>query len=369
MPRLVASTCGTSLLTSRALVSPAPQVKELVGRYTNMLEAELPAAKRAVFDEHLQNVRDRLVAAPPHEAEVLSAELHGIIRYYGQEWPAAARRDRHVLLHTDTYLGSRTAALVQEWLEGQGVHAALKCMRGLNTSSTRAFESGMVEVVAWCQQTQDDFRPAGWRVVYNLSGGFKSWQGYISALGMLYADELVYIFETGSEVIHIPRLPLTLDLAEVRVHFDLLRRMSIEPVAPEALQGVREALYSERDGRMGLSVLGEVLFGQARNELYRERLLPSPHAHLRFGPQAEPSSRRWAGTRQMAQINARMDDLARYLLHGWPTKGLDFKALQGNPTLPSTHEVDLWSDGLPWRGFGHFEGPVFVIDRFGEHLR
>jgi CRISPR/Cas system-associated protein Csm6 len=48
-------------------------------------------------------------------------------------------------------------------------------------------------------------------VVFNLTGGFKSVQGFLQAISSFYADETIYIFQFSSELLQIPRLPIKLD--------------------------------------------------------------------------------------------------------------------------------------------------------------
>jgi putative CRISPR-associated protein (TIGR02619 family) len=369
--RVLVSTCGISVFTGR-LGAPVPEVSRLLKRYANAPVDGVDGSEEwKPLREHTASVRRRLRTAAPQEAADASAEIKGILHFYGRgSWPQAAQRDTLVLLYTDTYLGSEAAAAVSGWLESQGVHARSECMRGLNTASTAAFEAGMIEVVEWCKDTHEQFRRHGVRVVYNLSGGFKSWQGYMTALGMLYADELVYIFEEALELIRIPRLPITLDPSEAEQQFALLRRMHVDSVPAVEAQGLREALRQVSGERATLSVLGELLFLERRDAEYRSRLLPSPHPRVRFGPELERSARQWNGTRQMEEINRRMDDLVRWLLGGQPLHRLDAKRLQGDPCPPSTHEFDLWADGGAWRGFYHQEQDgVVVVDRVGPHLR
>ncbi len=362
----MASTCGTSLLTNNASV----EMRALLTRVANRRADELSGDPRRDVDQRIADVDKAMAVAAVMDAARASAELHGIIAFYGGGWPREARRDTHVLLHTDTYLGTRATEIVRDYLEREGVHASLQCMRKLTTASGAAFEAGMEDAVDWCQETDREQRANGVHVVYNLSGGFKSWQGYMSALGMLYADELVYIFEQSDELIRIPRLPLSIDSGEVVRHFDPLRRMHVAPVPAEEAVGVRESLVTVRDGVAKLSFLGLVLFEACARQIYETRLLEPPHALIRFGPHLEESARRWEGRRQMADINRRVDALAKYLIEGrrHMPAGLDLKGLQGDPQPPSDHEFDLWSDGAAWRGFGHFEGKVFVIDRVGLAL-
>jgi hypothetical protein len=59
-------------------------------------------------------------------------------------------------------------------------------------------------VIRWCQDTLPGYRESGYHIVFNLTGGFKSIQGWMQTLGMFYADEIVYIFETGKELLPGP---------------------------------------------------------------------------------------------------------------------------------------------------------------------
>lgn len=372
MNRLVASTCGTSIFT-QPFAGPDPAVAQMLRTETNLSEREFQGRPDlAAVDAHMDRVTERLLAAPRHVAEGASAEIHTLIRLYGEGWPQEARGETLVLLHTDTHIGRRAAEAVQGWLEAQDVHATLHRMLRLTTASTAAFEAGMHEVVNWCAETDQDWRQKGVRVVYNLSGGFKSWQGYMSALGMLFADELVYIFETGHELIRIPLLPLQFDLEDLGTQIDLLRRMHHEPVPAEEAAVLKEALLQAHEGQAGLSVLGEMLFVQCAKRVYPQRILPSPHPRVRLGPRVAAGARGWAGRREMADLNHRIDDLVQCVCHRHnpdcnPAR-LNFKKLVGNPHPPSDHEFYLWSDGAAGRGFGHFEGDTFVVDTVDGHL-
>ena len=56
-------------------------------------------------------------------------------------------------------------------------------------------------------------------------------------------------------------------------------------------------------------------------------------------------------------LNRAIDNLSRYL----DTEGrinlssFNFRALEGDPKPPSTHEFNLWSTQNAWRGFCHYE--------------
>ncbi|MBK8043622.1 MAG: hypothetical protein IPK21_13770 [Haliscomenobacter sp.] len=68
------------------------------------------------------------------------------------------------------------------------------------------------DLLKWCDETLPGYRTAGYEIIFNLTGGFKSLQGYLNTIGMFYADRIVYIFESGQEVIAIPKLPVKLEM-------------------------------------------------------------------------------------------------------------------------------------------------------------
>jgi hypothetical protein len=75
----------------------------------------------------------------------------------------------------------------------------------------------------------------------------------------------------------------------------------------------------------------------------------------------------------MAQINEKMDDLARYVESNRTINppSLDFKMLKGGARQGSTHEIDAWRDGSAKRIFGHFDprNPShFIVDRLDKAL-
>lgn len=49
-------------------------------------------------------------------------------------------------------------------------------------------------------------------------------------------------------------------------------------------------------------------------------------------------------------------------------KSLSFKKLTGTPVPRCTHEFYLWSDKDAARGFGYFDGDVFIFEDMREHL-
>src|SRR5439155_15246598 len=128
-----------------------------------------------------------------------------------------AKGDMHYLIATDTALGKMAAETIKEFLRGLHIPTDVYSPVRLSSAEPQDFSKGIKDLMHWCERHIPDYRKAGYRVIFNLTGAFKSLQGYLNIVGMFYADQIVYIFETGS-LISIPRLPVRVDIEALREH-------------------------------------------------------------------------------------------------------------------------------------------------------
>jgi putative CRISPR-associated protein (TIGR02619 family) len=363
MPKLILSTCGTSLLTNIADVC-----RKLVIDHANVRQPEdIPEEERTELETLIGEMNMKLKEATDEEKANLSAEFNGLLRYY--EGRINSGKDTHWLIATDTWLGKVTAKAIQAELERYGHQVEVKPIQDLRTNSLDEFRSAMAELARLCAQEVRGFHDRGWRVVFNLTGGFKSVQGFMQALGMLYADESVYVFEHTSELLRLPRLPIQLNAADlVREHQRVLRRLAVGmAVSSEEAQKVPDILLMEVGGQVTFSAWGEVIWAEAGRDLLKERLWGPVDDKLRFGRGFEKSVEKFTGDR-LRMINERLAQLAHHLnTPDYNPRSLDFKPLKGKND-PWTHECDAWSDQDARRLFGHFEGGVYVVDALDKGL-
>jgi len=364
-PLFVLSSCGTSSLTNGA----SDIERKTITRWTNAPTKEtVESADRQILEARIAVVRETLRTAEKEQAGRMSAELKGILAL--SEGRPQRNADYHLLLCTDTWLGRTAADLAAEWLRERGENVTLHQQTGLRTQLLHEFQIGLSDLVQWCDEVTSGYRAAQYRIVFNLTGGFKSVQGFLQTLGMFYADEVVYIFESGEELLRIPRLPIQM-VAEDRFRERLtdFRRLSLDlPI--ESVEGLPETLLTQFGGMVDLSPWGRLMWEQSRKAIYSERVWESPSSKLRYGKDFEGSVRGLPPDR-CYNVNRKMEVLAQFLEKGekYNTKALDFKALRGNPIPPSTHEIDAWSDLDARRCFGHYEAEgVFVIDRLDKAL-
>jgi len=278
VPNLIISPVGTSVLTQRP---SEDSVLSLLRQTANKQEHELSADEKAELEAHVRSIRARMSEADRQTWKLHSAEVNGILSY-GQPHPS----DMHVLLATDTWQGRSAATII-----GGFVKDALGCPvdtlspKRLSARSREDFHAGMVEFVKWCGDTLPGYRSSGYKVVFNLTGGFKSVQGYLNTLGMLYADEIIYIFEPPSgELIVIPRLPMKLDeeglIGRHAVEFEMMNRAGPLPMRAVDTGDVPESLIETTsiDGTdyAGLSIWGTAVWQRLRKDALGGNLLDWP---------------------------------------------------------------------------------------------
>ncbi len=374
-PLFILSPCGTSLLTNTA----EQEERALVFRYSNAsLIDTIPPEHKKILERIVQRAENTLLSAGMETAAKLSAELNGIIHIYNHRMPANPGRNFHQLLCTDTWLGEQTARLVKMWLTTKGFTADIRKQKDLQTAELASFQLALSDIVSWMQSDMEKWKETH-RVIFNLTGGFKSVQGFLQTLAMFYADEAVYIFETGNTLMRIPRLPVEMKAPDVmKNHFDFFRKLHIGMGNLIPPSDIPESMLIIMDDGICLSPWGELIWEQNRHKLYSMRVYPPPCDFVRPGARFMDSVKMLSSDRRR-HINEKIDDLCLFWLHrnnGKPYNpvSLDFKELKGNPAPPSTHECDAWAEHGGKRIFMHIESgtngnKVLVLDRLGDHLK
>lgn len=360
----VLSPCGTSLLTNQA----DDAEKELVRIYANIKQPDqITPEDKTKLQSLSERVKEKLMSADLDLASRMSAELNGIIKLYGGQLNTV--QDFHSLLCTDTWLGEIAATFVEEWLRSKGFSVEKNRQVDLRTEDIDSFQIALSDIVVWCEHTVPGYRKDGYKIVFNLTGGFKSVQGFLQTLGTFYADETIYIFETAKDLLRIPRLPVEMAAEEtVRQNLEAFRRLSIS-LPTINTSSIPETLLMEVDGQIIFSPWGDLVWEQTKRKIYSDNLYPSPSKKLIFGTNFEHSLKNISSDRFIL-VNERIDQLAKNLETGgqYNPLSLDFKPLKGNPCPPSTHEIDAWADQDAKRLFGHYDNNCFVLDKLDRHL-
>jgi putative CRISPR-associated protein (TIGR02619 family) len=363
MKKFILSPCGTSLLTNSANQAE----KGLLFAHANQKKKEnIESAARFTLETLLERVSEKLENAKISQGKALSAELNGILTFY--ESTEFHPQDFHYLVSTDTWLGEETAKLIQRWLQRENYNVEVRRQKDLQTADLPSFQIALSDLVKeLIYHYLNPYRDQGYHIVFNLTGGFKSVVGFLQSIANVLADETVYIFETSSQLLHIPRLPLTMDFSSViRDYLEDFRQLALDLGDP-SVQDIPETLLLTLDGKSILSAFGEMAWNQSKKSLYGERLWPAPTPNIQFSSQFKKDAKVLDADR-LYNLNQRIDQLAQFLHSERNPGSLDFKQLKGNPMSPSTHEMDAWSDKDAKRLFGHYVDPThkkkgFVLDR------
>ncbi len=369
MRKLILSTCGTSLLTNclNTFGDQADRLRSLLTKHANTTDPNsIPPDEREALTRILDQALEQLLQADTEKSKKLSAELSGL--FILDQGKLDNQNSLHWLIASDTWLGKKTAELIQSKIEEQGAQAEVKVIPQLRTNSIDDFNQGASELARLCHEEVKGMRDGGYRVIFNLTGGFKGVQGYMQALGTIYADECVYTFERTGQLIRLPRLPFILDTKDIiRKHLHAFRRMNFGlKTTVEDIQDMPREFLLEIDDEYTLSTWGQVIWNEGHQAIYEEEVYESFDSKLAFAPSFLSSTLKTSAL-EKRRINERIDDLIQYLHNGKNLKSLDFKPLRGKHN-PWTHECDAWQDGNAKRLFGHFEGGTYILDELAMPL-
>ncbi len=373
MPKkaVVITTCGTSLLTNVAREDAI--LAERIRGSANTTEQSAAPEQRNAIAAAAEKCRGILARGALDEIRKASAELNGLLGFYNNQL-AGAKGDMHFLCHTDTLQGESVARVLHDYMSNNKVNVSVQSFRGLRTDTLQNFHEGLGDVIKWCHETLPGYRKDDYHVVFNLTGGFKSIQGWMQTLGMFYADEIIYIFEAGKELLRIPRIPINIDQAAedaVRTHLPFFRKMAGPNGAcgsAEIPDGLPETFIFRLGDVVELSPWGQLMWRQVRAQLYSEKLLNPPDPRVKYSHKFRSAADGLAPD-QLEHVNERIDDLANYRRDRKMNPArLDYKPLRGNPAPPSTHEIDAWAQSPAWRIFLHTDGDGIILDDLGPGL-
>lgn len=367
MSNLVLNTCGTSLLTNLGIDS---DLRQLLNRSANVQHWEdMTDACAAQLRQHVAARHQLLLGADDVQAKQLSAEINGLLAWQNQaDWQPSGS-DMYLLLATDTALGLSTAQSICAWLQQKGYSAQVISAEGLNTGSLDSFRQALSSLVRQLDELLSAYRSSGYQIQFNLTGGFKSLNGFLQALSTLYADHSFYLFEGSSEVIRIPTLPLTLDANRLMLdHLTTFRRLSQSmPITAAQQQSIPELMLFRLGDDVMLSEWGELLWLSGHKSIYQQQVLPSISERVQYGADFL-SSCSGRSPELVYLINDRIAMLAAY------TEGdckLMLKKLDAKPLQQAQYKAaNIWECDLDGnhRIFMKKQGHCFTLQKVDKAL-
>lgn len=364
MKKLILSPCGTSSLTNAV----PNELRKKLTSITNVRKAtDVDSETRNELQSFFTKRKDEIIQlTDKSEVKKASAELNGILTYFDKHGKNA--QDVIQLLRTDTWLGEITSDIVATWLTSNGYSVAVHKVTDLQTADIIPFKLALAEMFQFVQELITEYRTAGYHIVFNLTGGFKSVNGFLQTIGNQFADEVVYIFESSSELLAIPGLPFSLNYEPLFTEkMDVIRKIQHHlRVTEEEKRGLELFLF-ETDDTVMLNDLGTVVWAQLKKKLYSKYVLNPLISRIRYSKDFLESAQTLAEDR-LYTLNEKLDKLLHYMLTGDSLKSLSIKQIQGKPVQGSTHEFYAWSDRDARRVYCHYEDEILVLDQLGKHL-
>lgn len=277
-PRLVISTVGTSLLTNQIDSECDPDWASQLQDNANLTEQEINPGSEInnIIQDLKQRAEDKLKEANTIEIRETSAELNGIYGLYDDQLENG-KLDHHVLITTDTAQGKITAKIVDKFLQNKKISVEVYTPEKLSTANTKDFNQGIDNLLDWIHRRVEE-EEKKYEIYFNLVGGFKALQGCMNTFGMFYADKIIYIFEGAqSNLITIPRLPITVDYSRLTAHVPTLALLDAGAgLLPSKTEEIPEAMIAEIDGKMTISNWGQLIWNQCKNDFLSKDLQEFP---------------------------------------------------------------------------------------------
>ncbi|MBD2516408.1 putative CRISPR-associated protein [Nostoc sp. FACHB-973] len=280
MQKLVITTVGTSLLTNqidRTCYEEDSWNEKLLETANYSDEKMLNSEDIISIIEELKSRAGNQLAGDIEDVRQASAELNGIYGLYDKKLEQA-KLDHHCLIYTDTAQGRYCALMLEKFLKSKGINNILLLYsENFSTDSDEQFMQGIANLVPILKKKiLDQYK--GYRICFNLVGGFKAMQGYFNTIGMLYADEIIYIFEGSNKIIKIPKLPIIIDQPQVKEYAIQLAVMDVGkvPISWESANKVPKSWLKFTGQEVELSVWGKLIWNECKNELLSQDLLNFP---------------------------------------------------------------------------------------------
>jgi putative CRISPR-associated protein (TIGR02619 family) len=361
--KTIVITCGTSLLTNIDKHKHQP----FVYKNANKDEKDLSSQDKKVFEELFESVKNHLNNNKDNfdELKKSSAELNTIVSYYNEDLKNISG-DCFYLFTTDTYAGKNSGKILKEFLSTQhNLTAHSIKVDKLKADTKNNFEEGIKSVFA--ESLQSIYNDSNREVVFILSGGFKSWSGYMQAVGMFYADKILYQFETsGKEFIEIPKIPFELNDNQKQA----LRLLSVEKQPTEnLLSTLPKTAYLQIGDLYSLDGNGKLLWDNLLKSGFYNVLQESLSDKLSYSPDFKKDYEK-CNEQERKVLGEKIDSLAMFL---------NTNDGRYNPKSLNWHDLininGYQQEFYPFDGndsrrvYAKQQSGKFVLDKIGKHLK
>ncbi len=193
--------------------------------------------------------------------------------------------DNIELFSSETKDGILAARITMQFIQSKWHSTVnIQVVEGLQMDSPGQFRSRGVPnyVRGLVRLLEDPSNKHGRDIVLNATAGYKSLVPYTTLVGLLYQIPVRYVFETSTELINLPPLPVSFDQPLFRRIEPLLARIERETsisqnlIQKELVPADRDAilaLLEEEGDQFTMSALGSMIYQRYRTP---SKLMPSP---------------------------------------------------------------------------------------------
>ena len=359
------TSCGLSILTNFLQSEKGIPPKD-VYKYANAKKKDIDSGFLKTVDNAIDILQERIIELNAHELKRLSAELNTLVTFYDNRFDA---QDFHLLLHTDTYLGTVTAEILEYFLKSRGLQVGKFLAKDLNTDSTEAFEWSLGEIIKDLSQTIEGYRARGYEIIFNLTGGFKGSNSFLQTMASLYADKSIYIFETGKELLVIPRLPIKIDEEFFEKNLDIFRALELGiEVDEDVLQDLPKSVIAQIGDEYILSPWGEIAWQKYKSMLYQERLIEPLSQAIEY---SETFKKDFTSLNpiEKLQLNNSIDNLEKYILDKTNLRSLRYHPLKGEISRRYSHEFYPFDGNDSRRVYCNEVDGHIILEKIDAHLK
>lgn len=356
----ILTTVGLSSLTNglRGIFTP----KEIYD-FSNAPKEEIDPAFITKFDKEIETLKQEIVDFDDAKLKRLSAELNALLRLYKNGFDT---QDFHKLLVTDTYLGKKAAELLETFLKSKGFNVDIYAPRDLRTSDLESFHLSLSEIVKDLSSELEGYKESGYKILFNLTGGFKSINSFMQSMASLWADESIYIFETSDELLTIPRLPLKIDNEIFAKNLHTFRMLEHGlPVEREKLRSIPKSLVIQINDEYTLSPWGEMAWQKAKLDLYKNLI---DFEYIEYTDEFIKNFMK-INDKERIQINKKLDLLDMYRRTNderFNPSSLRFHTLKNVEKY--SHEFYPFDGNDSRRAYCNLDGRKVIIEKIGDHL-
>ena len=359
----ILTTCGLSILTNglKGIFEPKD-----IFLNSNLSKEEIDKTLLDRFEEEIKKLKERIVTLDKESLKKLSAELNALLRYYKDRFN---KKDYYKLLHTDTYLGQKTAEIIEYYLKSQNLNVVSYSPKDLKTSNIEEFHISLSDLVKDLSEELEGYRSSGYKIVFNLTGGFKGVNNFLQTMASLYANESIYIFENSNELLRIPRIPIKIDKRVFEDNINSFRALDIGiDIKKEELESIHKTLINQIEDEYMLSPWGEIVWQKFKMEYYQNNLLNSITAKVEYSESFKKDFDALS-QKEKYQINKSIDKLENYLNNGLNLRSLRYHELKGDIAKQYSHEFYPFDGGDSRRCYCNEKDGRVVLEKIDAHLK